>query len=104
MKRFTMGALLLASLATGVAGAHEKGDRAMGAVASLTAERIVIRAADGHTVEFVVTPETIFVRGDRPARREEIRIGERAVVHGKRQGSSLGAVRVKLGRAAPATP
>jgi hypothetical protein len=97
--------LLLASLAAaGPVVAHEQGDRAMGIVASLDADRIVIKAADGHTVEFAVTPETIFVRGERPTRREDVRIGERAVVHGKRRGDSLGAVRVKLPPVAPATP
>jgi hypothetical protein len=104
MKRWWMMGALVAALAASPAVAHEKGDRAMGVVASLTAERIVIRASDGHTVEFAITPETIFVRGDRPARREEVRLGERAVVHGKRRGDSLGAVRVKLVPAAPATP
>jgi hypothetical protein len=105
MKRWSKLGLLLASLAAaGPAVAHETGDRAMGIVASLTAARIVIRASDGHAVEFAITPETTFVRGDRPARREEVRIGERAVVHGKRRGDSLDAVRVKLAPAAPVTP
>jgi len=79
------------------ARAHEKGDRAMGVVESVTAEKIVVKAADGHSVAFTVTPETRFFRDDKPARPEDVRVGQRAVVHGRRAGERVEAVRVKLG-------
>jgi hypothetical protein len=91
--------ILVAALAAGPAAAHEKGDRAMGVVESATAERIVIKAADGHAVAFTLTPETRFLRGESPARPEDVRVGERAVVNGKRSGETVQAVRVKLGPA-----
>lgn len=88
-----------AALAARPAVAHEQGDRAMGVVLSVTTDRIVIKTADGHPVTFTVTPETIFLRGESHARPEDVRPGERAVVHGKRVGETLQAVRVKLGPA-----
>ena len=84
------------------AEAHEKGDRAMGVVASVTTDQIVIKTADGHPVTFRITPETLFLRGESPARHQDVRAGERAVVHGKRVGEALQATRVKLGPAPPA--
>jgi len=90
---------LVAVLIAAPAGAHEKGDRAMGVVESLTAERIVIKAGDGHSVAFTVGPDTQFLLGDRPVRPEDVRLGQRAVVHGRRKGEALQAVRVKLGPA-----
>jgi hypothetical protein len=83
------------------ASAHESADRARGVVESLTAERIVIRASDGHPVAFRITPETRFSRGDAPARPGDARVGERAVVDGRRAGGEVEAVRVRL---APAPP
>ncbi len=88
---------LAAALAAAPAAAHEKGGRAMGIVESVTAERIVVKAADGHPVAFTVTKETQFSRGEQPARADDVRVGERVVVHGKRAGERLEAVRVKLG-------
>ena len=72
----------------------------MGVVESVTAERIVIKASDGHSVSFTVTPGTRFFRGEKPARPDDVRAGERAVVQGKRAGERVEAVRVRLGATA----
>jgi hypothetical protein len=88
---------LVSLLAAAPAVAHESADRAIGIVASITAERIVVTASDGHAVTFALTPETRFFRGDKPARSGDVRVGQRAVVHGKRSGEAVQALRVKLG-------
>jgi hypothetical protein len=94
---------LAAALATAPAAAHDpKGDRALGVVESVTPERIVVKANDGHALEFAVTPKTRFVRGTKPARADDVRVGERAVVHGKKAGERVEAVEVKLGAASAA--
>ncbi|HET8570091.1 MAG TPA: hypothetical protein VFM93_14020, partial [Candidatus Limnocylindria bacterium] len=72
----------LAALAPARAAAHE-GDRALGTVASVTAERIVVKARDGHEVAFKLTPQTKITRGKEAARPGDVRPGERAVVHGR---------------------
>jgi hypothetical protein len=103
MNRFSPSlvcAALAVALAATSASAHEAGDRTLGTVASVTPDRIVVRASDGHEVAFKLTPETRFTRGKEAARPGDVRVGERAVVHGKRAGSEVEAVRVKLGPAA----
>lgn len=101
--KWMMGVLALAVGFAGVpARAHEQGGRAMGVVESVTAERIVVKASDGHSVAFTVTKDTRFFQGEKPARPEDVRVGQRAVVHGKRSGERLEAVRVKL--SSPAAP
>jgi hypothetical protein len=90
-------AALLLTFAAAPALAHEHADRAMGVVESVSADRIVIKATDGHPVSFTVTAETVLVRGDKPARLQDVRVGERAVVQGKRLGEEITAVRVNLG-------
>jgi hypothetical protein len=102
MKRcipFAVCAALGAALASAPASAHEAGDRALGTVASVTAERLVVRANDGHEVAFRLTAETRITRGDKPAHAADVRVGDRAAVHGKRVGGEVEAVRVKLGPA-----
>ena len=61
---------VVAALSATAALAHEKGgDRAMGVVESVTADRIVITATDGHAVAFKVSPETRFFVGRRRSGR-----------------------------------
>lgn len=101
-RRLSAAPLALAvALAAAPALAHEKGDRAMGLVESVTPERLVVKTSDGHSVAIAVTPETRFLRGDKAARREDVRVGERTVVQVRRAGESLEAVRVKLAAKPP---
>jgi hypothetical protein len=87
-------------LAAVPAAAHEEGGRAMGVVDSVTPDRIVVKSTDGHLVAFAVTQDTRFFQGEKPARPEDVRVGQRAVVDGKKAGERLEAVRVKLAPAA----
>ncbi len=85
-----------AAVIAGPAFAHEKGDRAMGVVESITGDQIVIKANDGHAVSFAVVPDTRFWVGEKTVGAQDVRAGQRAVVHGKRSDGRLIAVRVKL--------
>jgi hypothetical protein len=80
--------------------AHESGSNARGVVESVSAERLVVKASDGHVTTFALTPETRFERRDEPVASSDVRVGERAIVRGKNSGDTLQAVVVKL---APAT-
>lgn len=97
MKQTMTLVALVAALAAAPAAGHEQGDRAMGVVESVSAERLVIETADGHRVAFTITQDTRFLRGDEPVRREDVKPGQRAVVRGQRSGEQLVAVLVKLG-------
>jgi hypothetical protein len=88
---------LAAATPGGPALAHEKGGNASGTVESIAADRIVVKTSDGHAVAFAVTKETRFLRGARPTRADDVRVGERVVVHGSRNGDGLSASEVKLG-------
>jgi hypothetical protein len=96
-----IAAALALALGAPLARAHEEGDRVMGVVESVGAERLVVKASDGHLVEFAVTGDTRFFLGEKPARAADVRVGQRAVVQGRKAGGKLEAVRVKLGPAPP---
>ena len=81
---------LVAALVAAPAAAHEKGDRAMGVVESVSAERIVVKTADGHPVAFTITQETRFFRGESRRGREDVRSrGSAPSFTGKRAGEQL---------------
>jgi alpha-D-ribose 1-methylphosphonate 5-triphosphate synthase subunit PhnI len=97
MRRAWKLGIVVASMWAAPAAAHERSDRVMGVVESVSAEQILIESADdGHTVAFAVTRETRFFSGGKPARLEDVRVGQRAVVHGRRAGQQVVAVRVKV--------
>ena len=101
MKAISMRARILASavaalLAMSAAVAHEGGIDARGVVKAVTAERLTIETAGGEKT-FSLTPETSYARGSAPARREDLRTGERIVVHARERGDRLEAVEVRAG-------
>lgn len=87
---------LALALAAMPAAAHERAGRAMGVVEGVEKDRISLKTGDGHSVVFTVTADTRIVRGEEPARLEDVHVGERAVVNGRRVGEELRAVSVKL--------
>lgn len=94
---------LVAALAAPPALGHEKADRALGVVEKVDAQQIVLKGRDGHPVTFAVTPDTRFLRGGKPAKPGDVKVGERAVVHGRKAGERVEAVEVKLGGGATKT-
>ena len=96
MKRTLRLIGLVLALAAMPAVAHEQAGRAMGVVEGVKKDRISVKTSDGHPVAFTVTADTRIVRGEKPARLEDVAVGERAVVNGRRVGEELQAVSVKL--------
>jgi len=76
--------------------AHEGGVDAKGVVKALVADRITIDTRHGEKI-FALTPDTEFVRGSKPVKREDLRLGERVVVHARARQGALEAVQVRAG-------
>lgn len=85
------GMVSLPAMALGHAGGHD----ARGTVKEIASDRIVL-SVDGKDEIFAVGGETRFERGTAIVRREDVRVGERAVVHARREGQGLHATKVKL--------
>ena len=84
------------------APAHEGGVDVRGVVKTLEPDRLEVTTAKTSQA-FALTPGTEFVKGGAPARREDVRAGDRVVVHARERGGRLEAVLVRIGvRAAPA--
>lgn len=86
-------ALLLLPAAS---AAHAGGHDARGTVKEITPDRIVVTTGEGKDETFALDEDTRFERGYVPTRREDVRVGERAVVHGRRDGKVVRATKVRL--------
>lgn len=103
MRAAILATAAVALLVVPPAKAHEGGVDAKGTVKVVTAERITIETAQGEK-SFALTPGTSFARGGSPARREDLRAGERVVVHAREQNGRLEAILVRAGPARGAAP
>lgn len=83
------------------ARAHQGGVDVRGVVRIVAPDRIEVATANGIRA-FALTPATEFVKAGAPARREDVRPGDRVVVHGRARGDRTEAVRVEAG--APGKP
>lgn len=101
MRRMARWVVLAGALAAPALGlAHGGGMHAKGTVHEITSDRIVVTSPDGRDLTFTLAPDTMFERGKTHARREDVKIGERVVVHGKHAGDREVAAVVKLAPAA----
>lgn len=97
-----VAALVLVLSVAGVALAHdEHGTEVKGTIKSLTAEKLEVTATDGDVVELMVTEGTNFLRGTTAVKREDVVIGERAIVEYHKMGEVKHALEVKLGAKKP---
>jgi hypothetical protein len=95
-------ALILMLGVANVALAHdEHGTELKGTIKSLTAEKLEVTATDGDVVEFMVAEGTKFIRGTTVVKREDVVIGERAIVEYHEMGEIKHALEVKLGAKKP---
>jgi hypothetical protein len=96
----TLLAFALASSALPLAaGAHEGGHDVRGVVVTASREELTVKTSHG-SEKFVLTPQTEFVKDGAPAAAEDLKASDRVVVHGKKKGSRMEAVKVEFAPAA----
>ena len=87
--------VMMAAPSTAHEGHHHN---AMGTVHAIQAAQLDLETKDGTLATFVLDEKTTYKRGDNGARREDVRVGERAVVmYEVKEGKNV-ALEVKLPR------
>jgi len=104
MLKHGVAMLLMALTWMSPAHAHEGGVDVRGVVQSIESERISVRAKDGSTQTFALTNHTQFETAQAAARREDVKVGMRVVVHGRKAGGLPEARLVRLGTAPAGAP
>jgi hypothetical protein len=94
MKRTILAiALLLGPLSPALA--HGGGPHLKGTVSAISAEQITVEADGGKPASAKIMPETRFVRGKVQGKREDLKQGDRVVVHTRKHGDALEALEIR---------
>jgi hypothetical protein len=83
--------------------AHEGGHDVRGTVTSVGPDQLTVKTSHGEE-KFALTSETEFVKDGAPATAKDLKPADRAVVHSKKKGGRLEAVKVEFRRRATARP
>ena len=77
--------------------AHGNEHHVMGTVTKIEAGSISVKTTAGDVKTVMVIWETKFVKGSSPATQQDLKVGDRVVIHAKPEGSMLHATEVKIG-------
>jgi len=90
------------ALTAGVMFAHGDKKHVMGTLEKITADSVVVRQADGKSVEVKLVDKTMYVtREGKAAKVSDLAVGDRVVIHATPTGETLSADEVKF--SVPAT-
>jgi len=102
---------LLFALVTGTAFAHGNKVHVRGTVEKISADSVVVKTADGKSVEVKIAASTVFLsrsnNEDKPAKVGDLAAGNRVVIHATPKDNALEAEEIKFSvpaAAKPATP
>lgn len=77
--------------------AHEGGVHVKGTVVAITAEKITVKKTAGSDTEIKLNEKTQFVRAGAPAKRDDLKQGDRVVVHARKNDGALEASEIRFG-------
>ena len=102
---------LLFALVTGTAFAHGNKVHVRGTVEKTSADSVVVKTADGKSVEVKIAASTVFLsranNEDKPAKAGDLAAGDLVVIHATPKDNALEADEIKFSvpaAAKPATP
>lgn len=102
MKHFLAAVVFLVFSASTVR-AHGDEIHVMGTISKIDGTTITVTGSDGTSKSVVLDPETKFIKKSSPAKREDLKVGDRVVIHAKEVSNTLHATEVKIGDAPKAT-
>jgi Domain of unknown function (DUF5666) len=98
MRRFFIAFWILLSLSA-LAWAHGDEQHVMGTVSKVDGTNIIVKAQDGSLETVMVTSETKYIKAGASAKLDDVKVGDRVVIHAKKMGDMLHATEVKIGEA-----
>src|SRR6266852_567136 len=109
LMKFRLSSLvLLVALATGTAVAHGNKVHVSGTVEKISADSVVVKSADGKSVEVKIGASTVFLsrvnNKDNPARAGNPAAGDRIVIHATPKHNTLEAAEINFSDPAAAKP
>jgi hypothetical protein len=93
---------LLIAFAT-MALAHGNEEHVMGTINAIAEHSITVNTTTGKITEVAVTEKTTFRRGGQQIEPKDIKVGDRVVIHAKKNGDRLEATTVRLSKSGQRT-
>jgi len=103
MKRSLIAIWMLLLLVVS-ASAHGDEQHVMGTVTKVDGLNITVKTHDGSLKTVMVTDETKYLKSGSTAKLEDVKVGDRVVIHAKKMDDMLHATEVKIGGAENASP
>lgn len=105
--KFRFFPLLALIVLTGAGAlAHGNKKHVVGTLEKINADSVVVKTADGKSVEVKLAAATAYVsridKADKPAKVSDLAVGDRVVIHATPKGETLEADEVKFSPASPA--
>ncbi len=97
MKLRVISLIGLLALTAAVMFAHGDKKHVMGTLEKVTADSVVVKQADGKSVEVKLVDKTMYVTRDgKAAKASDLAVGDRVVIHATPTGETLSADEVKF--------
>jgi hypothetical protein len=96
-KRTWLLVLLILVVVSIAAVAHEGGKHFLGTVGTFNEKNLTVVTANSGTLTFTITKATRFTKSGKPAQINDLKKGERVVIHAKASGESWEAQEVRFG-------
>jgi hypothetical protein len=94
---------MLISLAS-AGSAHAGMKHLKGTVSVLSAQVLTVKTTTGETVDVAIDNNTRFTRGEAPVGPDDVKVGDRVVIHASKKDGKYAASEVELGTVTPAKP
>jgi len=75
----------------------------MGTVTGITDHSVTVETTDKKTVEVLLTDTTTYLNGSKPSAKNELKVGDRVVIHAVKVKDALQAHEVRFSAPAPAS-
>ena len=97
--RYSIATATLILILSTIVLAHGDQQHVMGTVTKIDSGSITVKTTTGEVKTVMVLPTTKFVRGSAAATAQDVKVGDRVVIHAKPEGEMLHATEVKIGEA-----
>jgi len=77
--------------------AHGNEQHVIGTVAKIEPASITVKTIEGDAKTVMIVAGTKFVKGSSPAAQQDLKVGDRVIIHAKPEGGMLYATEVKIG-------
>ena len=102
--RFALVLIGLIVISSTIVSAHGDQQHVMGTVTKIDAGSISVKTTTGEVKVVMILPTTKFLKGAVAGTAQDVKVGDRVVIHAKPEGKMLHATEVKVGAASPDHP